>query len=156
MKCPYCDYFGTKVLDSRPSNDNRSIRRRRECEQCSRRFTTFEMVEEIPLIVIKKDGSRQEFSREKLLRGLIRACEKRPVSMEQLEEISSQTELLLRQNGSTEVESKDIGELVMEQLYPVDEIAFVRFASVYRRFTDINMFMQELERLASKNSNAKN
>lgn len=156
MKCPYCDYFGTKVLDSRPSNDNRSIRRRRECEQCSRRFTTFEMVEEIPLIVIKKDGSRQEFSREKLLRGLIRACEKRPVSMEQLEEISSQTELLLRQNGSTEVESKDIGELVMEQLYPVDEIAFVRFASVYRRFTDINMFMQELERLASKNSNSKN
>jgi transcriptional repressor NrdR len=114
------------------------------------------MVEEIPLIVIKKDGSRQEFSREKLLRGLIRACEKRPVSMEQLEEISSQTELLLRQNGSTEVESKDIGELVMEQLYPVDEIAFVRFASVYRRFTDINMFMQELERLASKNSNSKN
>ncbi|MBP1906699.1 transcriptional regulator NrdR [Paenibacillus turicensis] len=156
MKCPYCDYFGTKVLDSRPSNDNRSIRRRRECEQCSRRFTTFEMVEEIPLIVVKKDGSRQEFSREKLLRGLIRACEKRPVSMEQLEEISSQTELSLRQNGSTEVESKDIGELVMEQLYPVDEIAFVRFASVYRRFTDINMFMQELERLASKNSNAKN
>lgn len=156
MKCPYCDYFGTKVLDSRPSNDNRSIRRRRECEQCSRRFTTFEMVEEIPLIVVKKDGSRQEFSREKLLRGLIRACEKRPVSMEQLEEISSQTELLLRQNGNTEVESKDIGELVMEQLYPVDEIAFVRFASVYRRFTDINMFMQELERLASKNSNNKN
>lgn len=156
MKCPYCDYFGTKVLDSRPSNDNRSIRRRRECEQCSRRFTTFEMVEEIPLIVVKKDGSRQEFSREKLLRGLIRACEKRPVSMEQLEEISSQTELSLRQNGSTEVESKDIGELVMEQLYPVDEIAFVRFASVYRRFTDINMFMQELERLASKNSNTKN
>jgi transcriptional repressor NrdR len=114
------------------------------------------MVEEIPLIVVKKDGSRQEFSREKLLRGLIRACEKRPVSMEQLEEISSQTELSLRQNGSTEVESKDIGELVMEQLYPVDEIAFVRFASVYRRFTDINMFMQELERLASKNSNTKN
>lgn len=156
MKCPYCDYFGTKVLDSRPSNDNRSIRRRRECEQCSRRFTTFEMVEEIPLIVIKKDGSRQEFSREKLLRGLIRACEKRPVSMEQLEEIASQSELSLRQSGTTEVESKDIGELVMEQLYPVDEIAFVRFASVYRRFTDINMFMQELERLASKNSNPKN
>lgn len=156
MKCPYCDYFGTKVLDSRPSNDNRSIRRRRECEQCSRRFTTFEMVEEIPLIVVKKDGSRQEFSREKLLRGLIRACEKRPVSMEQLEEIASQSELLLRQSGSTEIESKDIGELVMEQLYPVDEIAFVRFASVYRRFTDINMFMQELERLASKNSNPKN
>lgn len=156
MKCPYCDYFGTKVLDSRPSNDNRSIRRRRECEQCSRRFTTFEMVEEIPLIVVKKDGSRQEFSREKLLRGLIRACEKRPVSMEQLEEIASQTELSLRQSGSTEIESKDIGELVMEQLYPVDEIAFVRFASVYRRFTDINMFMQELERLASKNSNPKN
>ncbi|MEF2968407.1 transcriptional regulator NrdR [Paenibacillus sp. M1] len=152
MKCPYCDYLGTKVLDSRPANENRSIRRRRECEKCSRRFTTFEMVEEMPLIVIKKDGSREEFSREKMLRGLIRACEKRPVSVEQLESIVSEVERALRHSANTEVESQEIGELVMEQLYPVDEVAYVRFASVYRQFKDINMFMKELKTLLSKNS----
>ncbi|WP_019640344.1 transcriptional regulator NrdR [Paenibacillus fonticola] len=150
MKCPYCDYSGTKVLDSRPANENRSIRRRRECEKCSRRFTTFEMVEEMPLIVIKKDGSREEFNREKLLRGLIRACEKRPVSVEQLESIVSAAERSLRQSANTEVESRQIGELIMEQLYPVDEVAYVRFASVYRQFKDINMFMKELKGLLSK------
>ncbi|WP_334078183.1 transcriptional regulator NrdR [Paenibacillus sanfengchensis] len=150
MKCPYCDYLGTKVLDSRPANENRSIRRRRECEKCNRRFTTFEMVEEMPLIVIKKDGSREEFSREKLLRGLIRACEKRPVSVEQLESIVSEAERSLRQSANAEVESRQIGELVMEQLYPVDEVAYVRFASVYRQFKDINMFMKELKGLLSK------
>lgn len=150
LKCPYCDYLGTKVLDSRPANENRSIRRRRECEKCSRRFTTFEMVEEMPLIVIKKDGSREEFSREKLLRGLIRACEKRPVSVEQLESIVSEAERSLRQSANAEVESRQIGELVMEQLYPVDEVAYVRFASVYRQFKDINMFMKELKGLLSK------
>lgn len=150
MKCPYCDYFGTKVLDSRPANENRSIRRRRECEKCSRRFTTFETVEEMPLIVIKKDGSREEFSREKMLRGLIRACEKRPVSVDQLDSIVSQVESSLRQSAHAEVESRGIGELVMEQLYPVDEVAYVRFASVYRQFKDINMFMKELTGLLSK------
>ncbi len=150
LKCPYCDYSGTKVLDSRPANENRSIRRRRECEKCSRRFTTFEMVEEMPLIVIKKDGSREEFNREKLLRGLIRACEKRPVSVEQLESIVSAAERSLRQSANTEVESRQIGELIMEQLYPVDEVAYVRFASVYRQFKDINMFMKELKGLLSK------
>ncbi|MBA9087387.1 transcriptional repressor NrdR [Fontibacillus solani] len=150
MRCPYCDYFGTKVLDSRPANENRSIRRRRECEKCSRRFTTFEMVEEMPLIVIKKDGSREEFSREKMLRGLIRACEKRPVSVDQLESIVSEVERSLRQSANAEVESRGIGELVMEQLYPVDEVAYVRFASVYRQFKDINMFMKELTGLLSK------
>ncbi|MCG7405917.1 transcriptional regulator NrdR [Paenibacillus sp. ACRRX] len=152
MKCPYCDHFGTKVLDSRPANDNKSIRRRRECELCSRRFTTFEMVEETPLIVIKKDGSREEFSREKLLRGLIRACEKRPVSVERLETIASEVEKQLRTTAHAEVESRDIGELVMEQLYPVDEVAYVRFASVYRQFKDINMFMKELNTLLSKDN----
>lgn len=152
MRCPYCDYNGTKVLDSRPANDNKSIRRRRECEQCSRRFTTFEMVEETPLIVIKKDGSREEFSREKLLRGLIRACEKRPVSVEQLEAIVSEVEKQIRTTAQAEVESQSIGEIIMEQLYPVDEVAYVRFASVYRQFKDINMFMKELNTLLSKDS----
>lgn len=150
MKCPFCDYSGTKVLDSRPANENKSIRRRRECEKCSRRFTTFEMVEETPLIVIKKDGSREEFSRDKILRGLIRACEKRPVSIERLEVIVSEVEKDLRNTASAEVESRDIGEFVMEQLYPIDEVAYVRFASVYRQFKDINMFMKELTHLLAK------
>ncbi|CAH1206428.1 Transcriptional repressor NrdR [Paenibacillus plantiphilus] len=150
MKCPYCDYAGTKVLDSRPANENKSIRRRRECEKCTRRFTTFEMVEETPLIVIKKDGSREEFSRDKMLRGLIRACEKRPVSVELLEVIVSEVEKEIRTTANAEVESRAIGEIVMEQLYPIDEVAYVRFASVYRQFKDIDMFMKELNNLLSK------
>jgi len=149
LKCPYCGYLGTKVLDSRPANESKSIRRRRECEQCSRRFTTFEMVEETPLIVIKKDGSREEFSRDKILRGLIRACEKRPVSVETLEMMVSEVEKSLRNTADAEVESRQIGELLMEQLFPVDEVAYVRFASVYRQFKDINMFMKELKSLLS-------
>ncbi|MFE5318897.1 transcriptional regulator NrdR [Paenibacillus sp. NPDC056579] len=150
MKCPYCDYAGTKVLDSRSANENKSIRRRRECEKCTKRFTTFEMVEETPLIVIKKDGSREEFSREKMLRGLIRACEKRPVSVEQLDKIVSEVEKQIRNTASAEVDSREIGEIVMEQLYPVDEVAYIRFASVYRQFKDINMFMRELTDILSK------
>lgn len=138
------------MLDSRPANENKSIRRRRECEQCSKRFTTFEMVEETPLIVVKKDGSREEFSREKVLRGLIRACEKRPVSVDQLDMIVSDVEKALRNTAAAEVESRQIGELLMERLYPVDEVAYVRFASVYRQFKDINMFMKELKSLLSK------
>jgi len=150
MKCPYCDYIGTKVLDSRPANDSKSIRRRRECEKCSRRFTTFETVEETPFVVIKKDGSREEFSRDKLLRGLLRACEKRPVSVGQLEVIVSDVEREVRNTALAEVESRIIGELVMEMLYPVDEVAYVRFASVYRQFRDINMFLKELNGLINK------
>ncbi|MEI7024820.1 transcriptional regulator NrdR [Paenibacillus sp. y28] len=150
MKCPYCEHSGTKVLDSRPANDNKSIRRRRECEKCQRRFTTFEMVEEAPLIVIKKDGSREEFSRDKMLRGLIRACEKRPVSVEKLDEIVSEVERQIRSHAYAEVDSRQIGELVMEQLYPVDEVAYIRFASVYRQFKDINMFMKELTEILGK------
>ncbi|MBB6635970.1 transcriptional regulator NrdR [Cohnella thailandensis] len=150
MKCPFCDYNGTKVLDSRPANDNKSIRRRRECESCSRRFTTFEMVEETPLIVIKKDGGREEFSRDKVLRGLLRSCEKRPVSIEQLEVIVSNVERELRNTANPEIESRIIGELLMEQLYNVDEVAYVRFASVYRQFKDINMFLKELNVLINK------
>ncbi|PZE21036.1 transcriptional regulator NrdR [Paenibacillus xerothermodurans] len=152
MKCPYCDYHGTKVLDSRAANENKSIRRRRECERCARRFTTFEMVEETPLIVIKKDGSREEFSREKMLRGLIRACEKRPVSVEQLDMIVSEVEKQVRNTAHAEVDSRAIGEIVMEQLYPVDEVAYIRFASVYRQFKDINMFMRELTEILSKHN----
>jgi transcriptional repressor NrdR len=150
MKCPFCDYPGTKVLDSRSANENKSIRRRRECESCARRFTTFEMVEETPLIVIKKDGSREEFSREKVLRGLIRACEKRPVSVERLEMIVSEVEQQLRNTARPEIDSREIGELVMEQLYPVDEVAYIRFASVYRQFKDISMFLKELNQLLGK------
>ena len=150
MKCPYCDHNHTKVLDSRPVNDNKSIRRRRECEKCARRFTTFETVEEAPLMVVKKDGSREEFSREKLLRGLVRACEKRPVSVERLEQIVDDVERELRRTASTEIESRTIGELVMSHLYEVDEISYVRFASVYRQFKDIDMFMKELTALLNK------
>lgn len=150
MRCPYCDYSGTKVLDSRPANDNKSIRRRRECEKCSRRFTTFETIEETPLMVIKKDGSREEFSRDKLLRGLLRACEKRPVSVGQLEIIVSDVEREVRNTAQTEVESRTIGELLMERLYHLDEVAYVRFASVYRQFKDINMFLKELNGLMNK------
>lgn len=152
MKCPYCEHSGTKVLDSRPANENKSIRRRRECERCSRRFTTFEMIEETPLYVIKKDGRREEFSRDKILRGLLKACEKRPVSVEQLEVIVSEVEKEIRATAKAEVESREIGELVMEQLYPVDEVAYVRFASVYRQFKDINMFMKELTHLLAKHA----
>ncbi|MVO98441.1 transcriptional regulator NrdR [Paenibacillus lutrae] len=150
MKCPFCEHNGTKVLDSRSANDNKSIRRRRECEKCQRRFTTFEMVEETPLIVIKKDGSREEFSRDKILRGLIRACEKRPVSVDRLEQIVSVVEMNVRNMAHAEVDSMRIGELVMEQLYPVDEVAYIRFASVYRQFKDINMFLKELEQILGK------
>ena len=150
MKCSFCDFNGTKVLDSRSANENKSIRRRRECEKCAKRFTTFEMVEETPLIVIKKDGSREEFSREKILRGLIRACEKRPVSMDRLEVIVAEVEMQLRNTAHAEVDSLAIGEIVMEQLYPVDEVAYIRFASVYRQFKDIDMFMKELTQLLGK------
>lgn len=150
MRCPYCGHYGSKVLDSRPSNENRSIRRRRECESCSQRFTTFEMVEETPIIVIKKDGMREEFSREKVLRGLIRACEKRPVALETLETIVHSIENDLRQAGQSEYPSQEIGEKVMAELYKVDEVSYVRFASVYRQFKDINVFIQELTELLKK------
>lgn len=147
MRCPLCQYNGTRVLDSRPVNDAKSIRRRRECEDCGNRFTTFEMVEEPPLLVIKKDGTREEFSRDKILHGLVRACEKRPVPLETLERIVDKIGQELRCSGRAEVNSNDIGELVMKSLYEVDEVAYVRFASVYRQFKDINVFIEELEEL---------
>ncbi len=150
MRCPYCNYNGTKVLDSRPINDGKSIRRRRECEKCKHRFNTYEEVEERPILVIKKDGSREEFNREKILRGLIRACEKRPVPFETLELLISDIERELRNDLKSEVESRLIGEMVMEGLYEIDEISYVRFASVYRQFKDINVFINELKDLLRK------
>lgn len=150
MRCPNCNHNGTRVLDSRPIHDGRSIRRRRECESCLYRFTTFETIEEMPLIVIKKEGIREEFSREKILRGLVRACEKRPVSLEQLDNIVEEVEQKIRAQALSEVNSQDIGEMVMDKLAEVDEVAYVRFASVYRQFKDINVFIQELKELIKK------
>lgn len=150
MKCPSCQMLGTRVLDSRPVDDNRATRRRRECETCGHRFTTFERVEESPLIVVKKEGTREEFSREKMLRGLIKACEKRPVSLEELEKITNEVEIELRNQSTSEIKSVDIGELVMDKLSSVDEVAYVRFASVYRQFKDINVFLDELKDLIKR------
>lgn len=147
MKCSSCQNKNTKVLDSRPIEDGRSIRRRRECENCSSRFTTFERIETLPLIVVKKDGVRQEYSREKLMRGLIRACEKRPVSLETIETIALNVEKEIRDIGTSEIESKEIGEVVMGLLVEVDDVAYVRFASVYRQFKDITVFLDELKGL---------
>lgn len=142
-----CRSKRTKVLDSRPAEGGRSIRRRRECEKCYYRFTTFERIEERPLIVIKKDGTRQEFNRDKLVRGLIKACEKRPVPLQKMEEIATNVEKEIRNMELSEVESKDIGEKVMDFLIEVDDVAYVRFASVYRQFKDINVFLKELKDL---------
>lgn len=147
MKCPSCQHNGSRVVDSRPADDGRSIRRRRECEHCAFRFTTFEKVEESPLIVVKKEGIREEFSRNKILRGLIRACEKRPVTLDQLKEITAEIEKELRSKGFAEVPSDIIGEMVMDKLAKTDEVAYVRFASVYRQFKDINVFLDELKEL---------
>lgn len=155
MRCPSCQYNGTRVVDSRPVDDNKEIRRRRECESCAFRFTTFEKIEETPLIVVKKEGTREEFSREKVLRGLIRACEKRPVPLEQLEQLVIQIENELRRLGNAEVRSEDVGEMVMDRLAKIDEVAYVRFASVYRQFKDLNVFIEELKELIIRQANEK-
>lgn len=150
MKCPSCQNNGTRVLDSRPVDEGRATRRRRECEECGYRFTTFEKVEETPLIVVKKEGTREEFSRQKILRGLIKACEKRPVALKVLEDITSEVEKELRNQGISEIKSEAVGEMVMDRLALVDEVAYVRFASVYRQFKDINVFIDELKELLKK------
>ncbi|HEK9101911.1 MULTISPECIES: transcriptional regulator NrdR [Bacillus cereus group] len=150
MRCPTCFHNGTRVLDSRPVDEGRSIRRRRECESCLNRFTTFERVEEPPLIVVKKEGTREEFNKEKILRGLIKACEKRPVSLKQLEEVTQNVERELRNLGISEVKSDMIGEIVMEALRDIDDVAYVRFASVYRQFKDLNVFIEELKDILQK------
>ena len=147
MKCPYCAHLESKVVDSRPSDEGASIRRRRECLSCHRRFTTYETMESLPLVVIKKDGSRQTFDKSKVLAGMIRACEKRPVPFSRLESIADEIEQTLQNDMEREISTAKIGELVMERLKEVDEVAYVRFASVYRQFKDINTFMSELNKL---------
>jgi transcriptional repressor NrdR len=147
MKCPFCGYSESKVMDSRPTEEGSSIRRRRECLKCGKRFTTYETVESIPLVVVKKDGSRQSFERRKVLNGMLRACEKRPVSMETLERLTDEIEQELQNSLEREVSTEHIGELVMDKLKAVDEVAYVRFASVYRQFKDLNTFMTELNKL---------
>ena len=150
MKCPFGSYRDSRVIDSRAVEDGTSIRRRRECPDCGRRFTTYEKYEETPLVVSKKDGRRELFDSKKLLGGLLKAFEKRPVPYERVQEIADSVERELRMNGESEVESTRIGELVMQHLEETDQIAYVRFASVYRQFADVKNFMQELERIMQK------
>ncbi len=152
MKCPYCGFDESKVIDSRPTDEGERIRRRRECLNCGKRFTTYEIIESVPVVVIKKDKSREPFDRNKLLNGMMRACEKRPVSIDTLEKIIDEIENLLQNSLDREVPSHMIGTYAMEKLKGVDEVAYVRFASVYRQFKDINTFMDELNKIIhSKN-----
>ncbi|MCX7710917.1 MAG: transcriptional regulator NrdR [Clostridia bacterium] len=150
MKCPYCGFIEDKVIDSRPTDEASAIRRRRECSKCTRRFTTYEKVESLPLMVIKKDKTRQPFDRERLLNGLLRACEKRPVSINDLEKLVTDIESQICNSLQREVTTQEIGELVMTRLKEMDEVAYVRFASVYRQFKDINTFMDELRKLLNE------
>ena len=147
MRCPFCGYEESKVIGSRPTDEGERIRRRRECISCGNRFTTYEIIEKVPLVVVKKDKSRQVFDREKIFNGMIRACEKRPVPIEVIDKAIDEIELELQNSLDREVTSVRIGELVMEKLKNIDEVAYVRFASVYRQFKDINTFMSELEKL---------
>ncbi|MCD8052294.1 MAG: transcriptional regulator NrdR [Clostridiales bacterium] len=150
MKCPFCGYNDSKVVDSRHADEGDSIRRRRVCLSCGKRFTTYETVEQVPLMVIKRDGSRQTFDRQKMLRGMIRACYKRPVATETLEQISIEIEQELRNTLTLEVSAEQVGELVMAKLKEVDDVSYVRFASVYRQFRDITTFRDELDKLLSQ------
>ncbi len=151
MKCPFCGFEESKVIDSRPTDEGQRIRRRRECLECGKRFTTYEVIESLPIIVIKKDKSRETFNRNKLMTGLLRACEKRPVSIDMLDNLIDEIEVIIQNSLDREVSSEKIGELVMEKLKKVDEVAYVRFASVYRQFKDINTFMSELSKLLETN-----
>ncbi len=154
MKCAYCGYEDSKVLDSRPVEDGKSIRRRRECQQCGKRFTTYERLEEIPLIVVKRDNRRELFDANKILNGLVKACDKRSVPFSVLEEMVNDIEKELRNTMDREIPSKEIGELVMQKLRTVDEVAYVRFASVYRQFEDIRTFMNELMLMLRERNNS--
>lgn len=147
MRCVFCGFLESKVIDSRSADDGSSIRRRRECLQCGKRFTTYEKVESIPLVVIKKDKTRQQFDRQKLINGLLRACEKRPVTYDQLETIADSVETSIQNTLKREISSVDIGEMLMHELKKIDEVAYVRFASVYRQFKDVNTFMDELKKI---------
>ena len=150
VKCPRCFYNGSRVIDSRPSDDGLNIRRRRECESCQHRFTTFERIEERPLLVVKKNKDREEFNRSKILRGLHRAFEKRPFSAKEQEEIVQRIESRIREEGKREIESEKIGEYVMEELIHLDDVAYIRFASVYRQFHDIDVFMEEMKNIEDR------
>lgn len=150
MRCPKCSDNNSRVIDSRPADEGRAIRRRRECEECSYRFTTFERIEAAPLLVVKKNGDREEFNREKMLRGLIRSAEKRPIAMEKMEKIVDVVENRIRSLGENEVSTHLIGEYVMEDLVHLDEIAYIRFASVYRQFKDMSVFLKELQDIVGK------
>lgn len=147
MRCPFCGCEESKVIDSRPTDEGERIRRRRECAQCGKRFTTYEIVENVPIIVVKKDKSREEFDRDKLFRGILRSCEKRPVSIDTVDSLVDDIEASLQNSLDREVTSVHIGEMVMDKLKGIDEVAYVRFASVYRQFKDINTFMDELAKL---------
>lgn len=150
MKCPFCGYNESKVIDSRPAEEGATIRRRRECLACARRFTTYEIIERMPLVVVKRDGSRQSFDKVKLINGMVRACEKRPVPLGKLEQIADDIEQELQSNLEREIRTVAIGEMVMTHLKELDEVAYVRFASVYRSFKDINTFMEELSKLLTE------
>ena len=150
MKCPFCGYSESKVIDSRPADEGSSIRRRRECLSCAKRFTTYETMESLPMVVVKKDGSRQSFDRRKVLGGMIRACEKRPVPLAELEKIAGEIEQDLQNSMEREIRTEVIGERVMDRLRSVDQVAYVRFASVYRQFKDIDTFMAELNKLLAE------
>ena len=150
MRCPYCNEDNTRVIDSRPSEENNSIKRRRQCDKCGKRFTTFEKVEMVPLVVIKKDDNREPYDRSKIQAGIIRSCHKRPVSMEQINKLTDDIENELFNRGVQEIPSSIIGELLMDKLKDFDSVAYVRFASVYREFKDVNTFMDELKKLLDK------
>jgi len=150
MRCPFCEHEDTRVIDSRPTEEGHAIRRRRECDSCGKRFTTYEKVEEVFFMVVKKDGSREAFDRNKVLNGIVKACEKRPVSIASIENIVSEIERGLNNMMEKEIESKVIGEVIMEHLKDLDEVAYVRFASVYRQFKDVNTFIAEIEKLLGK------
>lgn len=150
MKCPFCSFEESKVVDSRPTDEGERIRRRRECIKCTKRFTTYEVIESVPILVVKKDKSREAFDRQKLMNGMLRACEKRPVSMETIENAVSEIETTLQNSLDREVTSVRVGELVMEKLKAIDEVAYVRFASVYKQFKDVNAFMEELSSFLDK------
>ncbi len=149
MKCPFCSYEESKVVDSRSTDDNTTIRRRRECLKCNKRYTTYEKIEDFPILVVKKDLTRENFNKEKIINGLIIACQKRQISRKQMEEIACEIEKNISNSMVTEIPSKDIGEMVMEKLKEIDEISYVRFASVYRQFKDINTFLEEIKNLMS-------
>ncbi len=150
MKCPFCFFDESKVVDSRATDDNNTIRRRRECSECGRRYTTYEKIEDIPILVVKRDQTRENFNREKIVNGLIIACQKRPISRKQIEELAEEVEKSVSNKMLTEIDTRTIGEMVMDKLRRIDEISYVRFASVYREFKDINTFLEEIKSLMTR------